>query len=84
MARKREVRPPPPPQLRRVGQITSKQMGASWYTGCVCMLLAWSAKVLTPLQIVPDDNSCLFSSIALIFEQTISKAQDIRKSEPPV
>lgn len=37
--------------------------------------------MLIPLQIVPDDNSCLFSSIALIFEQTISKAQDIRKSE---
>ncbi|KAJ3556450.1 hypothetical protein NM688_g2021 [Phlebia brevispora] len=30
-------------------------------------------------RIVPDDNSCLFSSIALIFEQDISKAQNIRK-----
>ncbi|RPD66118.1 OTU-domain-containing protein [Lentinus tigrinus ALCF2SS1-7] len=30
-------------------------------------------------RIVPDDNSCLFSSIALIFEQDISKAQSIRK-----
>ncbi|KAI1795894.1 OTU-domain-containing protein [Ganoderma leucocontextum] len=29
-------------------------------------------------RIVPDDNSCLFSSIALIFEQDMSKAQSIR------
>ncbi|EKM55136.1 uncharacterized protein PHACADRAFT_255547 [Phanerochaete carnosa HHB-10118-sp] len=30
-------------------------------------------------RIVPDDNSCLFSSIALIFEQDMSKAPQIRK-----
>ncbi|KAI0727208.1 OTU-domain-containing protein [Fomitopsis betulina] len=30
-------------------------------------------------RIVPDDNSCLFSSIALIFEQDISKAPMIRQ-----
>ncbi|KAI0780957.1 OTU-domain-containing protein [Trametes elegans] len=30
-------------------------------------------------RVVPDDNSCLFSSIALIFEQDISKAQNIRQ-----
>jgi len=30
-------------------------------------------------RIVPDDNSCLFSSVALVFEQTISKASDMRK-----
>ncbi|ETW86088.1 cysteine protease C88, partial [Heterobasidion irregulare TC 32-1] len=30
-------------------------------------------------QIVPDDNSCLFSSIAVVFEQDISKASTIRK-----
>ncbi|KAI0636990.1 OTU-domain-containing protein [Trametes polyzona] len=30
-------------------------------------------------RVVPDDNSCLFSSIALIFEQDIGKAQSIRK-----
>lgn len=30
-------------------------------------------------RIVPDDNSCLFSSIALVFEQDIKKAQQIRK-----
>ncbi|KAI0374873.1 OTU-domain-containing protein [Pilatotrama ljubarskyi] len=30
-------------------------------------------------RVVPDDNSCLFSSIALIFEQNISKAQSIRQ-----
>ena len=32
-------------------------------------------------QIVPDDNSCLFSSVALVFEQDIKKAQEIRKSK---
>jgi ubiquitin thioesterase OTU1 len=31
-------------------------------------------------QIVPDDNSCLFSSVAIVFEQNIAKAQEIRKS----
>ncbi|KAF7793170.1 hypothetical protein EIP86_004279 [Pleurotus ostreatoroseus] len=31
------------------------------------------------VQIVPDDNSCLFSSVAIVFEQDISKAQIIRK-----
>ncbi|OCB85931.1 OTU-domain-containing protein [Sanghuangporus baumii] len=31
-------------------------------------------------RVVPDDNSCLFSCIALVFEQDISKAQSIRKS----
>lgn len=31
-------------------------------------------------QIVPDDNSCLFSSVAIVFEQNIGKAQEIRKS----
>ncbi|KZP19562.1 OTU-domain-containing protein [Athelia psychrophila] len=30
-------------------------------------------------RIVPDDNSCLFSSIALIFEQDIGKASAIRQ-----
>ncbi|KAI0934280.1 hypothetical protein AcV5_006176 [Taiwanofungus camphoratus] len=30
-------------------------------------------------RIVPDDNSCLFSSVALIFEQDISKAPQIRQ-----
>ncbi|KAL1947878.1 hypothetical protein VTO73DRAFT_13602 [Trametes versicolor] len=30
-------------------------------------------------RVVPDDNSCLFSSIALVFEQDMSKAQSIRK-----
>lgn len=32
------------------------------------------------MQVVPDDNSCLFSAVALIFEQSISKAQGLRKS----
>jgi hypothetical protein len=31
-------------------------------------------------QRVPDDNSCLFSSIALIFKQDITKAPEMRKS----
>ena len=31
-------------------------------------------------QVVPDDNSCLFSSVALIFEQDIKKAPQMRKS----
>ena len=31
-------------------------------------------------QVVPDDNSCLFSSVAIVFEQNIGKAQEIRKS----
>ncbi|KAH7929706.1 OTU-domain-containing protein [Leucogyrophana mollusca] len=30
-------------------------------------------------RIVPDDNSCLFSSVAIVFEQDIRKAQQIRK-----
>ncbi|KZT26512.1 OTU-domain-containing protein [Neolentinus lepideus HHB14362 ss-1] len=30
-------------------------------------------------RIVPDDNSCLFSSVALVFHQNISKAQEMRK-----
>lgn len=30
-------------------------------------------------RIVPDDNSCLFSSVALIFEQSIDKASQMRK-----
>ncbi|KAF8843550.1 OTU-domain-containing protein [Paxillus ammoniavirescens] len=30
-------------------------------------------------RVVPDDNSCLFSSVALIFEQDITKAQKIRQ-----
>lgn len=36
-----------------------------------------------PIQVVPDDNSCLFSSVALVFEQDISKAPLIRKSKYP-
>ncbi|KAI0094121.1 hypothetical protein BDY19DRAFT_981765 [Irpex rosettiformis] len=31
-------------------------------------------------RIVPDDNSCLFSSVAFVFEQSISKASEIRKN----
>ncbi|EJD02481.1 OTU-domain-containing protein [Fomitiporia mediterranea MF3/22] len=31
-------------------------------------------------RVVPDDNSCLFSCIALVFEQDIGKAQAIRKT----
>ncbi|KAF9469199.1 hypothetical protein BDZ94DRAFT_1279149 [Collybia nuda] len=30
-------------------------------------------------RIVPDDNSCLFAAISLIFEQTITKAPEMRK-----
>ncbi|KAF8077818.1 hypothetical protein FPV67DRAFT_1775176 [Lyophyllum atratum] len=30
-------------------------------------------------RIVPDDNSCLFSAVALLFEQSIDKAPEIRK-----
>ncbi|PFH54217.1 hypothetical protein AMATHDRAFT_186029 [Amanita thiersii Skay4041] len=30
-------------------------------------------------RVVPDDNSCLFSAVALIFEQSISEAQRIRQ-----
>jgi len=30
-------------------------------------------------RIVPDDNSCLFSSVALVFEQDITKAPQMRK-----
>ncbi|EPQ58041.1 OTU-domain-containing protein [Gloeophyllum trabeum ATCC 11539] len=30
-------------------------------------------------RVVPDDNSCLFSSIALVFHQNIGKAQEMRK-----
>ncbi|KAF9246144.1 hypothetical protein BU15DRAFT_84947 [Melanogaster broomeanus] len=30
-------------------------------------------------RVVPDDNSCLFSSVALIFEQDIGKAQKMRQ-----
>ncbi|KAK0210873.1 hypothetical protein DFS33DRAFT_1296101 [Desarmillaria ectypa] len=30
-------------------------------------------------RVVPDDNSCLFSSVALIFEQDIAKASQIRQ-----
>jgi len=30
-------------------------------------------------RVVPDDNSCLFSSVALVFEQDISKAPKIRQ-----
>jgi ubiquitin thioesterase OTU1 len=35
------------------------------------------------LQIVPDDNSCMFASIALIFEQNMQKAPVIRQSTSP-
>ncbi|RXW22319.1 hypothetical protein EST38_g3511 [Candolleomyces aberdarensis] len=31
-------------------------------------------------RVVPDDNSCLFSSLALIFEQSMTKAQQLRKT----
>ena len=41
--------------------------------------VSWS-KFSVLIQIVPDDNSCLFSSIALIFEQGISRASEVRKS----
>ncbi|TFK42433.1 hypothetical protein BDQ12DRAFT_676196 [Crucibulum laeve] len=30
-------------------------------------------------RVVPDDNSCLFSSVALVFEQSITKAPEMRK-----
>ena len=35
------------------------------------------------LRVVPDDNSCLFSAVALVFEGGIESAQQIRKSELP-
>lgn len=37
--------------------------------------------LLIDVQVVPDDNSCLFSSVALIFEQDIAKAPKLRESE---
>ncbi|KXN92205.1 Putative ubiquitin thioesterase otu1 [Leucoagaricus sp. SymC.cos] len=30
-------------------------------------------------RVLPDDNSCLFSAAALVFEQNINKAQDMRR-----
>jgi len=48
------------------------RIGASFMiTRLICTLVI--------LQVVPDDNSCLFSSIALIFERSISKASQIRQ-----
>ena len=35
------------------------------------------------LQIVPDDNSCMFASVALVFEQNMQKAPMIRQSTSP-
>lgn len=35
--------------------------------------------VLILFKVVPDDNSCLFSSVALVFEGSMSKAPMIRK-----
>ena len=35
------------------------------------------------LQIVPDDNSCMFASVALVFEQNMQKAPVIRQSTSP-
>jgi ubiquitin thioesterase OTU1 len=35
------------------------------------------------LQVVPDDNSCMFASIALVFEQDMRKAPIIRQSTSP-
>lgn len=40
---------------------------------------AYNVKILNLFQIVPDDNSCLFSSVALVFEQDMSKASRIRQ-----
>lgn len=45
--------------------------------------LASQVLLLMFSQVVPDDNSCLFSSIALIFEQDITKAQRMRQSKLP-
>lgn len=33
---------------------------------------------------VPDDNSCLFSSIGIVFEQSMEVAPNLRKCEPPI
>lgn len=33
------------------------------------------------LRIVPDDNSCLFSSVAVVFEGGLDKAQELRKGK---
>jgi ubiquitin thioesterase OTU1 len=39
------------------------------------------ASYISPLlQVVPDDNSCLFTSIALIFQQDMAKSQQMRQS----
>jgi ubiquitin thioesterase OTU1 len=43
-------------------------------------LFTLSCHISSVYQIVPDDNSCLFSSIALVFKQDITKAHEMRKS----
>jgi len=47
----------------------------------VCFYGILGLYLLGPSQVVPDDNSCLFSATALVFEQNIANAQEMRKSE---
>jgi len=57
-----------------------REMEACWFIEYVSDGTL-SSYLSMPLQIVPDDNSCLFSAAALIFEQNIANAQEMRKSE---
>jgi ubiquitin thioesterase OTU1 len=72
--------PAAPPQSRDPAPISSsisKSSGSSTHEHVVT-----DAGFLVH-RVVPDDNSCLFSSIALAFEQSISKASKIRQSALP-
>ena len=54
------------------GSVLVHRVRFLWHSGSL---------LIRPSQVVPDDNSCLFSATALVFEQNIANAQGMRKSE---
>ncbi|KAF8447516.1 hypothetical protein L210DRAFT_3440836 [Boletus edulis BED1] len=68
--------PAPMPASRPLAPAPARQTAVPQSTGPASV--PTSAGVLVH-RVVPDDNSCLFSSIALVFEQDITKAQKMRQ-----
>lgn len=71
-----ETRPPQLPGSAEETQIAAIPLSSAF--GKADFVETGDGSVLVH-RIVPDDNSCLFSAAALIFEQNIANAQEMRK-----
>lgn len=77
--------PTPPPSIKSLNQTLSAPTppSAANEVGEESVALPGDAGYLQ-LRVVPDDNSCLFSALGVVFEGGIESAQKLRRGGPKI